>query len=83
MVSLRPWIFPSALVDLIALPSPSTMRIKRKGERGSPYLRPLVGLKGLDGEPFNRIEKIEVVTRAITHLTQLWSNPYAIRTFLM
>jgi len=51
------------------------MRIKRKGESGSPYLRPLVGLKGLDGEPFNRIEELEVFTRAITHLTQLWSNP--------
>jgi len=34
------------------------MRIKRKGERGSPYLRPLEGLKVLDGEPFTRIEKL-------------------------
>jgi len=33
------------------------MRIKRKGESGSPSLSPLKGLKVLDGEPLNRIEK--------------------------
>ena len=69
MVSLRPYILPSALADLIVLPSPSMMRIKRKGERGSPCLRPLVRFKDLDGEPFTGIEKLEVVTRVITHLT--------------
>jgi len=47
------------------------MMIKRKGERGSPYLRPLEGVKISEGEPFTKIEKLEEVTRAITHLTQL------------
>jgi len=53
------------------LPRPSIMSIKRKGESGSPYLRPLEGVKIFEGEPFNRIEKLEEVTKAITHLTQL------------
>jgi len=42
------------------------MRIKRNGERGSPYLRPLEGEKVLEGEPLTRIEKLEEVTRAMT-----------------
>jgi hypothetical protein len=46
------------------------MRMKRKGERGSPCLRPLEGRKVSEGEPLNRIEKLEEVTRAKTHLTQ-------------
>jgi len=45
------------------------MRMKRKGESGSPCLRPLEGRKFLDGETLNRIEKLEEVTRAKTHLT--------------
>jgi len=47
------------------------MRMKRKGESGSPCLRPLEGVKFLEGEPLTKIEKLEEVTRAITHLTQL------------
>jgi len=47
------------------------MRIKRKGESGSPCLRPLEGVKVLEGEPLTRIEKLEEATRAMTHLTQL------------
>jgi len=43
--------------------------MKRKGEIGSPYLRPLEGVKVLEGEPLTRIETLEDVTRAITHLT--------------
>jgi len=45
------------------------MRMKQKGESGSPYLRPLEGVKILEGEPLTRIEKLEEVTRAMTHLT--------------
>jgi len=32
------------------------MRIKRKGERGSPYLRPVEGLNAFDGQSFTGIE---------------------------
>jgi len=46
------------------------MRIKRKGERGSPCLRPLKGVNISEGEPFTRIEKLGEVTKAITHLIQ-------------
>jgi len=45
------------------------MRIKTKGDSGSPCLRPLVGVNVLDGEPLTRIQKLDEVTRAITHLT--------------
>jgi len=45
--------------------------MKRKGESGSPYRRPLEGIKGSEGEPLTRIEKLVEVTRAITHLIQL------------
>jgi len=44
------------------------MRIKRKGESGSPCLRPMEGVKISEGEPFTRIEKLGEVTKAITHL---------------
>jgi len=47
------------------------MRMKRKGESGSPCLRPLEGRKISEGEPLTNIEKLEEVTRAMTHLTQL------------
>jgi len=47
------------------------MRMKRKGESGSPFVRPLEGIKVFEGEPLTRIEKMEEVTRAMTHLTQL------------
>jgi len=46
------------------------MRMKRKGERGSPCVRPLEGRKVSNGETLTRTEKLEEVTRAKTHLTQ-------------
>ena len=51
--------------------NPSIMRMKRKVESGSPYLSPLEGRKISEGEPLIKIEKLEEVTRAMTHLTQL------------
>jgi len=54
------------------------MKMKRKGESGSPCLRPLEGIKVSEGEPSTKIEKLEEVTRAMTHLTQLCSDPKAI-----
>jgi hypothetical protein len=37
---------------------PSTIIMNRNGERGSPFLIPLVGEKGLDGTPLMRKEKM-------------------------
>jgi len=45
--------------------------MKRNGESGSPSLRPLEGMRILEGDPFTNIQKLEEVTRAIAHLTQL------------
>jgi len=45
------------------------MRINIKGESGSPCLRPLEGMKISGGESFTKIEKLDKVTRAMTHLT--------------
>ena len=44
-------------VVLIYLPKPSARSTNRKGERGSSFLMPLDGEKGLDGTPFTRMEK--------------------------
>ena len=52
---------------MITLPSPSIMGTKRKGEGRSPCVRPLEGIKVLEGETLSRIEKLAVDTRAITH----------------
>jgi len=59
------------------------MSIKRKGESGSPCLRPLEGVKISEGKPFTRIEKLVEVTKAIIHPIQSWSDPKAERTFLI
>jgi len=44
------------------------MRTKRKGDRGSPCLMPRDGLKGEEGEPFNRTEKLGEEIRFMIHL---------------
>jgi len=45
--------------------------MKRNGERGSPCLIPLQGLKGYDGIPFMRIEKKFVEIRFRIHHTHI------------
>ena len=42
-------------------------RTKRKGERGSSYLSPLLDLKNPKGLPLIKTEKEVVVTHCITH----------------
>jgi hypothetical protein len=37
--------------------SKSAAMTKRRGERGSPYLTPLLNLKGVPGTPFKRTEE--------------------------
>lgn len=44
---------------VIYLLSPLAIRMNKKGERGSPCLMPLEGLKVGVGEPFKRMEKKE------------------------
>jgi hypothetical protein len=53
------------------------MIIKRKGDRGSPCLIPLVGEKGQEGTPLIRIEKKVEQVRFEIHSTQVWSTPKA------
>ena len=43
------------------------MRIKRKGERGSPCIMPQVGLKGGERAPLRRMEKKAIEIKFDTH----------------
>jgi hypothetical protein len=52
---------------------------KQKGERGSPYLRPLEAWKVMEGEPLTKIEKKAVEMRLPIHFTQSCLNPKAFR----
>ena len=52
-----PCIRPIETVTLVLSLRPSTITIKIKGDRGSPYQIPHKGLKGMEGEPFIKIEK--------------------------
>ena len=60
---------PLAIVALIEWLRPSSIRMKRKGERGSPYLIPLDGEKGCDGTPLIRMEKKAEKVRVVIQLT--------------
>lgn len=53
--------------------------MKRKGDKGSPCLRPLVALNVVVGAPFNRIEKFGVEIMLRTQFTHLSQNPKALR----
>jgi len=44
--------------------------MKRKGERGDPYLIPMEALKGFEGEPLTKIEKKANNTIVMTQLVQ-------------
>ena len=78
-MSLSPWILPSSLAEVIALPNPFIMRMKRKGERGSPCLIPLEGENVPAGDPLRRIEKKAEETNDKIHLIQTWEKPKAIK----
>jgi len=64
---------------LMARLSPSTIKIKRKGESGSPCLIPLEGENGLEGTPLNRMEKMADEVRLKIQETQDGSKPKARR----
>jgi len=50
-------------------------RIKRYGDRGSPYLMPLVGLEKGNGSPFNSTLKEIVAKHRVTHLNHFLEKP--------
>jgi len=53
---LRPLSWPPWILILICQPRPSAAIMKRKGESGSPCLKPQVALKGVEGTPLRRIK---------------------------
>ena len=57
--------------------------MNRKGDEGSPYLIPLMGLKVSICLPLNKIEKEDVDTHSRTSLTKLGGNLKKIRTSQM
>ena len=69
---LRIWLLTPLWISLLR---PSAIRTKRKGERGSPCLIPLVGEKGGEGIPLTRIEKKVEEMRFIIHLIHNWWKP--------
>lgn len=64
---------------MIYLPRPSATMMKRKGDRGSPYLIPLDGLKFLEGDPLSKIKKTSEEIREETQLIHIKSKPKALR----
>lgn len=60
--------------------SHSAMMTKGKGEKGSPYLIPLEGEKGLKGEPLIIIEKKDLETKAMIRSMKSWWNPKVMMT---
>jgi hypothetical protein len=75
----REW---SEMVALRVLLSPSARIMKRKGERGSPCLMPLVSEKGLEGTPLIRMENRAEEVRLTIQETQVGSKPKARRVDL-
>ena len=63
-------------------PRPSAIITKRKGERGSPCLIPLVERKGREGVPLTRIEKKEEVVSLRIQSTQFFEKPKESKTDL-
>ena len=59
------------------------MKIKGKGERGSPCLIPLEGVKVDEGEPLTRTEKKGVEIRERIQLVQIMEKLKARRVFLI
>jgi len=64
-------------------PNPSVIRVKGKGEKGSPWWMPWEGRKGREGEPLMRIEKKTKEISVINQLTQEEWNPKASKIALI
>lgn len=76
----RPFRVLSSIAAEILLLRPSTIRMKRKGDKGSPFLIPLEGLKVGEGAPLTRIETKDEETNDRIHWVQVGWNPNARRT---
>jgi hypothetical protein len=59
----------------MSLEKTSKPKIKRKGDRGSPYLNPLPGEKKPKRLPFRRIEKEEEEMQILIQEIQVGLNP--------
>lgn len=75
-----PFMVPLAHLDFKYLPRPSTIRMKRNRDTGSPCWRPLEAWKVEEGAPLTRMEKKAKDTRLLIHLTQSCWNPKAFNT---
>jgi len=73
--SFNPFHFPSATTALIQCPNFFSIRINRKGGKGSPFLIPLEGEKVREGEPSIIIEKNDNKVKDIIHWIQGSQNP--------
>jgi hypothetical protein len=71
----RPLIFPAASSLNKSLDKTSAPKMNKKGERGSPCLRPLVGEKSPKGLPLMRMEKVEEEIQTLIQLIQEEWNP--------
>jgi hypothetical protein len=76
-----PLILLSAWSWDMRLESMSAHKIKRYGDKGSPCLMPLWGLKLGDGVPLTRTKKETVVTQLIILLTSLLGKLIIERVF--
>ena len=72
----------SSLLQL-SLSRYSIHRINKYGERGSPWRKPLVGIKGVSLPPLRRIEIEAVETQLIMSLINSSGNRNALRTLWM
>ena len=75
----RPLRVPMEMACFSILPRPSTMSIKRKGDRGSPCLMPHEELKGFEGDPLTKIEKKAKETIFITQFVHSSMKPKYLR----
>jgi hypothetical protein len=72
----------SLMAALIVRLIPLAVRMKRKGESGSPCLIPLEGEKVFEGTPLMRMENRAEEVRLMIQETQMGSNPKARRVDL-
>ena len=70
------------MTSLIVRLNPSAIRMKRKGESGSPCLIPLEGEKGFEGTPLMGMENRAEEVRLTIQETQMGSKPKARRVDL-
>ena len=72
---LMPRILPLAFASLIRRLIPPMTKINSRGDKGQPFLIPLVAVKKHVGVPFTKIAKFTVVTHPIIQLTPPRGTP--------